>query len=480
MTRTILLALLFCCATACSASGPGKIGDTDGSAVDNRLTYARAFEAVVWATPFLNSLQMRKELDRLGIKDGQLAFVGSPPSPKLIIPTFNNQTVYVFGGFSLKDGPVVMEIPAASDKAKLFGTVENVWDDPLVDIGPAGSDKGKGGVYVFLPPGHEGDAPEGDFVTQLDSFDVHLIFRSVAATDDDKQSWIDAAEYARGIKLGLPGKDLAPAELVDVTKIEFDGRLEGNILAHHDVFGLIDTYIQEEPARPDNLAFRGMLKKLGFEKGKKFSPSKEMQAILDEAQADAFTYMEDYLIAGKGFAPYWDDRRWGGFRITPEILASSFTWNLESEFDYHTRTLDFAYWAVGFPVAFDPDGGGATFYLMTSTDEAGNALDGEKTYKLTVPADVPAKDFWSVIAYSTKTRTFVDSPVFGLSSKDELVVNDDGTIDLYIGSKAPEGFEANLLQSYPEESAFLAFRFYGPTEVLTGGEWKLNDPVLVE
>ena len=83
---TMLLVLLVGCGPAFAES------DTDGLAVDKRLTYARAFEAVVWATPFLNTLQMRNELDRLGIKDGQLAFVGSPPSPNLVLPTFNNQT----------------------------------------------------------------------------------------------------------------------------------------------------------------------------------------------------------------------------------------------------------------------------------------------------------------------------------------------------------------------------------------------------
>ena len=316
--QPLAVAIVLACTLAFATAGQAQDRQAlpTKQTLKERLTYARAFEAVVWATPFLNTLQMRSELERLGVNGGKLAFVGSPPTSKLILPTYNRTTAYVFGGFSLKDGPVVMEIPAASDKAKLFGTVENVWDDPLVDIGPAGSDKGKGGVYVFLPPGYEGTTPHGDFVTQLNSFDVHVIFRSVAATDDDKQSWIDAAEYARGIKLGLPGKGMAPAEMVDVTKIEFDGRLEGNIMAHHDVFGLLDTYIQEEPALPENLAFRGMLKELGFEKGKKFSPSKEMQSILDEAKADAFTYMEDYLISGRPFVTYWDDRKWGGFRIS--------------------------------------------------------------------------------------------------------------------------------------------------------------------
>ncbi|MBW2162487.1 MAG: hypothetical protein DRH23_04420 [Deltaproteobacteria bacterium] len=266
--------------------------------------------------------------------------------------------------------------------------------------------------------------------------------------------------------------------MVDVTKI--DGTLEGNILAHHDVFNLINTYVQEEPALPENLAFRGMLKELGIEKGNEFSPGKEMQAILDEAKADAFTYMEDYLGSGKAYVPFWEERNWGAFRITPEVMESSATWNFESHRDYYARTLDFGYWAVAIPAVFDNSGGGSTFYLFSSTDESGSKLDGAKTYRLKVPADVPVEDFWSVLLYSTKTRTFVDSSQFGLSSKDELVVNDDGTIDLYVGPNAPKGFEANLLETNPEEGSFLCFRFYGPTKTLTGGQWKLNDPVLVE
>ncbi len=449
-----------------------------GGLADDRLTYARAYEAVIWAVPFLNTLQMRKELVRLGIGEGKLALIGSPPGPNLIIPTFNNQTAYLFGSMSLADGPLVMEIPAETDKAKLFGTFMNVWDDPIADVGPAGLDKGAGGRYVLLPPDYDGTIPEGMFEVRSNTFDVHVWFRSVAAADDADQAWIDAGAYARELKLYPLGSEPAPIEVVDVTKI--DGVLEGNIMAQHDVFGLIDEYVQEEPVLPENASLHGMLKQLGFEKGKPFEPSPEMAAILEEAVKNAFKDMEDYLASGKAYVPFWDDRRWGAFRITPDVMASGATWNFETGRDYHARTFDFAFWAVGIPAAFDNSGGSSTFYLMTSTDENGAAMDPTKTYRLTVPADVPAADFWSILMYSTRTRTFADSPVFGLSSRDDLVVNDDGSVDLYVGPKAPEGFENNLLMTNPDDGTFFAFRFYGPLPPLTGGSWKLNDPVLMD
>ena len=445
----------------------------------DRLTYTRAFEAVVWATPFLNTLQMRRELERLGISGGKLAYIGSPPGPNLILPTFNNQTAYVFGSLDLSEGPMVMEIPAESKKAKLFGTFANVWDDPLADIGPAGADKGQGGSYVLLPPDYDCEVSKYAITVRSNSYDVHMWFRSVAKTDNADKAWKDSAKYLNKIKLYPLGGKSAKLEAIDVTQI--DGDLVGNIMADHDVFGLIDNYIQEEPVQPENLAFRGLLKELGIAKDVEFAPDTATQAILDQAKVDAFAYMEDYLAAGKALVPYWgNERNWGAFRITPEVLESGGTWNFKDYRDYHARTLDFAFWAVGIPVNYDNEGGGSTFYLFSSTDASGKPLDSKKTYRLTVPANVPAEDFWSVLLYSTKTRSFVNSSRFGLSSLDDLVVNDDDTVDLYIGQSAPKGFKKNLLKMNRKEGTFLAFRFYGPTEELTSGKWKLNDPVLVE
>ncbi len=445
--------------------------------MDERLLYNRAFEAVLWAMPFLNTLEMREALAEVGVKDGKLAFIGSPPTAKLILPTFNNQTAYIFGSLSLDNGPVVVEVPAETKKAKLFGSIFNVWDDPLEDIGPAGTDAGKGGKYLLIPPGFQGSVPDGVFKVQSNTFDVHFWLRSVAAAAG-KRAWTDAAAYARTLKLYNLGNKPKPIDLVDVTKL--NGVLEGNAMAHHDIFRLIDVYIQTEPAQRENLAMRGLLKSIGIEKGKVFEPNSERQKIFDAAIKDAFAYMESYLGSGKAFVPFWTDRGWGAFRITPEIIKSGGTWNFETYRDYSARSLDFAYWAVGMPKAFDSSGGGATFYLMTSTDAERRPFDGGKSYKLTVPANPPAKDFWSVLLYSTKTRSFTDSVRFGLSSKDGIKKNKDGTVDLYLAPKAPKGKEKNWLATKPGDGLFLVFRFYGPTKELTSKKWKLNDPELLK
>jgi hypothetical protein len=56
---------------------------------------------------------------------------------------------------------VILDVPPASEKAIFFGTVIDAWQLPLVDVGPAGDDAGKGGKYLFLPPGYNKPVPQG-------------------------------------------------------------------------------------------------------------------------------------------------------------------------------------------------------------------------------------------------------------------------------------------------------------------------------
>jgi hypothetical protein len=119
--------------------------------------------------------------------------------------------------------------------------------------------------------------------------------------------------------------------------------------------------------------------------------------------------------------------------------------------------------------------GGGSDYLMSLRDKSGDLFDGKTLYRLRVPKDVPAKEFWSAIAYSMKTKGFIrDAKRVGLSSQNkDLKANADGTHDIYFGPTAPKGMELNWVPT--GEDFFLIFRLYGPEKSVLEQTWKLND-----
>jgi hypothetical protein len=56
-----------------------------------------------------------------------------------------------------------------------------------------------------------------------------------------------------------------------------------------------------------------------------------------------------------------------------------------------------------------------------------------------------------------------------------LAKNQDGSVDIYFGPKAPKGKETNWLPTVPDKKFFLIFRFYRPKPSLFNKSWKLND-----
>ena len=61
-----------------------------------------------------------------------------------------------------------------------------------------------------------------------------------------------------------------------------------------------------------------------------------------------------------------------------------------------------------------------------------------------------------------------------------MIKNEDGSIDIYLGPKAPEGFEQNWIQTMPSKSWFGLIRLYGPTEAWFDKTWKPSDAVIIE
>ncbi len=95
-----------------------------------------------------------------------------------------------------------------------------------------------------------------------------------------------------------------------------------------------------------------------------------------------------------------------------------------------------------------------------------------------MPADVPVTQFWQIPVYEVATRAMIntDQKRTSLSSTDDLVKNDDGSVDLYFAPELPEGVpEQNWVKTIPNEGWFTLPRLYGPLEPILDKSWRWND-----
>jgi len=127
--------------------------------------------------------------------------------------------------------------------------------------------------------------------------------------------------------------------------------------------------------------------------------------------------------------------------------------------------------------------GAGSQYAMSNVDKDSNYLDGAKTYKLNIPANVPAKDFWSIVVYDPQTRSQLQTgqPFPGRNNqRHKLDVNKDGSVDLYFAPQAPKGNEANWIQTVPGKGWFAALRLYGPLEPWFDKTWRPGEFEMVK
>jgi hypothetical protein len=219
-------------------------------------------------------------------------------------------------------------------------------------------------------------------------------------------------------------------------------------------------------------------------KGKEFNPDERKKKILTDGINIGNAIARSINFANEDKAAFtWSDRKWRTF-----FIGGSDKWykngNPEYGFDVIARVMFFYQAVVNTPAMVLEMVGKGSQYTAAERDNKGRYFDGGKTYKLTVPANVPAKDFWSVTAYDTQTRCLLQTPDQKFPSvnnkKNTFKKNKDGSVDIYFSPKPPKGFEQNWVQTLPNKSWFTAFRLYGPLKPWFDGTWKLNDFELVK
>ena len=113
-------------------------------------------------------------------------------------------------------------------------------------------------------------------------------------------------------------------------------------------------------------------------------------------------------------------------------------------------------------------------YIVTE-DSAGDSLSGEKNYGFHLPPNIPAKEYWSVLVYDSQTNLIIKNgqpwPSVYSSSKD-LVINPDGSVDVWFGPRAQTSREHNWIKTLPEEGWTLMLRLYGTMDSWFDPTWK--------
>jgi hypothetical protein len=455
----IVIALLVSVETA-------QAGDPSAS-IENQIKVQRACEAAIWGMPAVGIYDIELSIQRdLGGKLGDVVYFTKPMTSRHGFLTANDVTPYVTSAQSTKDGPLVIEVPPAAEKASYFGTFVDSWDTPIADVGPPGDDKGKGGRYLFLPPGFKGEVPDGYFVYRPLTYGVHFAFRPVTKNGGSLE---DAVAYAQTLKVyNLSEVENPPkTTFIDAYPKRWNTLPVYDMTFYHD----LNSVIQKEPILERDKAMMALLASIGIEKGEEFKPDAETEKALLEGLERAYNWMQSYFI-NESMEPYWNDRQWQVWKFAEGQPEAGFPYVDENRVLIDERAGGAYFWITYLPKVL----GGGSFYLTGLRDSDGELMKGTRTYKLRVPKDTPAKDFWSVIVYSMQSKGFIeDAETVGLSSKviDQIKKNEDDSADVYFAPKAPKGFEKNWIPT--GEDFFLIFRLYGPDKQLFEKTWKLGD-----
>jgi hypothetical protein len=276
------------------------------SSPEDRLVRNRAVEAVIWGMPAVNYDLMLQEALKVGASENEMVYWGKPADWHNQTLTPNPDAIYLMTFFNTKAaGPVVIEVPPAGDDGSLTANIDDLWQMPLEDAGPAGADRGKGGKYLVLPPGHGGAVPDGYIVLHPGTYAGYALLRSTLKSHD--QPDVDkAVAYGKRIQVyPLSAADNPPAtKFTDVKDIVFDSTIRYDV----SFFISLDHIIQSEPWLERDRAMINQLGTLGIEKGKPFVPDARMKALLEAGIREAHTWLDARYEAS--FVPFFAAGRW--------------------------------------------------------------------------------------------------------------------------------------------------------------------------
>jgi len=430
--------------------------------VYDNLDFQRGLQAYLAALPAVSIEGFRASYAGIGPVNQTVLISEQLLDAKSLFLTANTTTPYTVLYLDTKDGPLVLEIPP-----EVLGPIDDGWFRWVTDVGITGPDKGNGGKYLLLPPGYTGAVPEGYFVARSRTFGNLMFFRTFLK-DGDPKPGVDSVKKNLKVYPLSRAVNPPPMNFVNISGKAFNTIGPGD----YSLFEFVNRVMQNEPTDavdPDTL---GLFAAIGIERGKPFAPDPHMKKILMDAAAvggaTARALAYETRIKDCYFYP---NSAW----LTPFPGGSYKFEDNGGAVNLNAKAMFFFYATGVTPAMTEKMVGEGSQYAAAFVDAKGNPLDGSKTYSVHMPPNIPAKNFWSFTLYDNQTRSMLQtdqqSPAVGSLTKG-LLVNTDGSVDVYFGPKAPVDKANNWVQTVPGKGWNTLLRLYGPLEPWFNKTWR--------
>lgn len=458
-----------------------------------------------------SALAIVKGFQSIGGAYNEVAIFETLMDSSSLFLTANADTVYYMSALDLTDGPIVLEQPADG-----LGTINDMWFQWVIDIGRPGPDRGLGGKYLIVGPDYDGPLPEGGyFVAHCKT--NHALYAMRQFIADGKDPAPAVANIKKNLKIyryapGSFGTSIAEALTGEVrlagepeipeTKFRDVSGVAFNTIPPSDYgfYELINENVQNEPATSYDVELAGQLAAIGIAHGKPFQPDARMKKILTEAAlvGQSFGRSLQWRFAEKHPEwAYYEGSHWGNMlfeggaffetppplfedgRFKPLPPTGARTLDSRTAF-YYAYTLDSPAMIMRIP-------GVGSQYLMGFLDAAGEPFDGAKTYKVTLPKDIPAQAFWSLTLYDNQTRSMLKTaqkfPRAGSQSYPSPAAEAaaDGATTIWFAPELPDGVtRGNWIQTDPDKGWFTILRLYSPLPSFFDKSWRPSEIEPVE
>jgi hypothetical protein len=391
---------------------------------------------------------------QLGAKNGQIVFVESYDD-KVGGLTYNATTPYALPFIDLADGPWVVVMP----EGEVRGAAHDMWQIGIAQI----TEPGK---YLFVGPGQKLPIDKDYKILQSPTNGMMLGIRLMPEERDQRMALLKKIAVYPYDERAKP----EPRGYITPGGRPWMAAAPGG-MAYWEL--LADT-VKREPVQERDRFFLAMLKPLGIEKGKPFKPNERQRKILSEAVVvgEAMAKANDFVKTRLDDAHYVDGSQWEFATVSPPNQRREYYDELDGRaaWFYEAVTNDLAMHAQ--------KTGKGQVYLAAYKDKDGDWLDGGRNYALNIPADAPAEAFWSLTVYEVSTRTLINNKheIADRSSRMDLMMNKDGSVDLYIGPDKPEGDKVkNWIPTEAGRAWFPYFRLYSPKQAFMDRSWVLPD-----